>query len=115
MWDPLLHPFPETVHGFRCMLAVKYLQLVESTYSPDTLGFDLIRDLITVIRCSNYVEATSKYCHFHALIEGTSETQLRQPVCEPCLCPHCPRHKGSGMDQQTYVPKASDVQNVQKP
>nr|CAJ45034.1 precoat protein [Tomato yellow leaf curl virus] len=36
MWDPLLNEFPESVHGFRCMLAIKYLQSVEETYEPNT-------------------------------------------------------------------------------
>nr|QBK46359.1 AV2 [Pedilanthus leaf curl virus] len=106
--------FPETVHGFRCMLAVKYLQIVENTYSPETKGYDLIRDLISVIRARNYVEATSRYNHFHARFEGTSPSQLRQPICEPCCCPHCPRHQGKSMGEQAHEQKAQDVQDVQK-
>nr|QBO66565.1 pre-coat [Papaya leaf crumple virus] len=112
MWDPLLNEFPETVHGLRCMLAVKYLQLVENTYSRDTLGYDLIRDLISVISARNYVEATSRYHHFNAGLEGTPPSQLRQPICESCCCPNCPRHKGKGLDQQAHVQKAQDVQAV---
>ncbi|CAQ63435.1 coat protein [Okra leaf curl virus] len=61
MWDPLVNEFPESVHGFRCMLAIKYLQALEDTYEPNTLGSDLIRDLISVIRAKNYVEATRRY------------------------------------------------------
>nr|AKH41049.1 pre-coat protein [Ageratum yellow vein virus] len=114
MWDPLLNEFPETVHGFRCMLAVKYLQLVEDTYSPDTIGYDLVRDLISVIRARNYVEATRRYTDFHSRLESTSPSQLRQPICEPCCCPHCPRHQSKIMDQQAHVPEAQNVQNVQK-
>nr|WBU87210.1 pre-coat protein [Croton yellow vein mosaic virus] len=115
MWDPLVNEFPETVLGFRCMLAVKYLQLVEKTYEPDTLGHDLIRDLISVIRARNYVEASSRYNHFHARFEGTPSSQLRHPIFEPCCCPHCPGHQSKGMGQQTHVPEAQDVQDVQKP
>ena len=55
MWDPLLNEFPESVHGFRCMLAIKYLQSVEETYEPNTLGHDLIRDLISVVRARDCV------------------------------------------------------------
>nr|QBO66544.1 pre-coat [Papaya leaf crumple virus] len=112
MWDPLLNEFPETVHGFRCMLAVKYLQLVENTYSPDTLGYDLIRDLIPVISARNYVQATSRYHHFNARLEGTPPSQLRQPIFEPCCWSHCPRHKSKGLDQHAHEPKAQDVQDV---
>ncbi|AGZ95246.1 V2 [Blechum yellow vein virus] len=116
MWDPLLNEFPETMYGFRCMLAVKYLQLVESTYSPDTLGYDLIRDLISVLRARNYVEATSRYCHFHTRLEGTTPSQLREPLQQPCCCPHCPRHKQKeNMGQPAHVQEAQNVQNVQKP
>nr|QBO66579.1 pre-coat [Papaya leaf curl virus] len=115
MWDPLLNEFPETVHGYRCMLAVKYLQLVEKTYSPETLALDLIRDLISVIRPRNYVEATSRYIHFPAPLEGTPSSQLGQPICDPCCCPHVPRHQSKSMGQQAHVPEAQELQDVQKP
>nr|QEL50491.1 movement protein [Tomato leaf curl Mali virus]QEL50497.1 movement protein [Tomato leaf curl Mali virus]QEL50515.1 movement protein [Tomato leaf curl Mali virus]QEL50521.1 movement protein [Tomato leaf curl Mali virus]QEL50527.1 movement protein [Tomato leaf curl Mali virus] len=115
MWDPLLNEFPESVHGFRCMLAIKYLQAIEETYEPNTLGYDLIRDLISVVRASNYVEATRRYSHFHSRLEGSSKTELRQPILQPCCCPHCPRHKqASTMDVPAHVPKAQVLQNVQK-
>nr|AFB83449.1 pre coat protein [Cotton leaf curl Burewala virus] len=114
MWDPLLNEFPDTVHGFRCMLAVKYLQLVEKTYSPDTLGYDLIRGLILVKGARNYVEATSRYNHFHARFEGTPSSQLRQPLCEPCCFPHFPRHQSKSMGEQGHEQKAQEVQDGQK-
>ncbi|ACL36289.1 AV2 [Bhendi yellow vein mosaic Delhi virus] len=112
MWDPLLHEFPETLHGLRCMLAVKYLQDIEKNYSPDTVGYDLVRDLILVLRAKNYGEATSRYHHFNARIESTPTSQLRQPLWSSCSCPHCPRHKSKGMDQQADEPKTQNVQNV---
>nr|AAU08295.1 pre-coat protein [Tomato yellow leaf curl Sardinia virus]WEX97562.1 V2 protein [Tomato yellow leaf curl Sardinia virus]WEX97568.1 V2 protein [Tomato yellow leaf curl Sardinia virus]WEX97574.1 V2 protein [Tomato yellow leaf curl Sardinia virus]WEX97580.1 V2 protein [Tomato yellow leaf curl Sardinia virus] len=115
MWDPLLNEFPDSVHGLRCMLAIKYLQLVEETYEPNTLGHDLIRDLISVIRARDYAEANRRYINFNARLEGSSKTELRQPVYQPCCCPHCPRHQASIMDLQAHVSKAADVQNVQKP
>nr|WBU87168.1 pre-coat protein [Chilli leaf curl virus] len=115
MWDSLVNEFPETVHGFRCMLAVKYLQLLENTYAPDTLGYDLIRDLISVIRAKNYAQATSRYNHFHALLEGTPLAQLRQPLFQPCCCPHCPRPTPPPMGEQAHEQEAQDVQDVQKP
>ncbi|CAM91947.1 V2 protein [Tomato leaf curl Toliara virus] len=115
MWDPLLNDFPETVHGFRCMLAIKYLQAVEKQYEPGTLGFELIRDLIVVLRTKNYVEATCRYSNFHSRVQGASPVELRQPILEPCCCPHCPRHKQTAsMGQQAHVPKAQDVPDVQK-
>nr|CAH18981.1 AV2 protein [Tomato leaf curl China virus] len=115
MWDPLLNQFPETVFGLRCMLAVKYLQLVEHTYSPDTVGYELIRDLISVVRARKYAEATSRYEHFNARMEGTPSAELRQPVRCPCTCPYCPRHvKIKGMGQSAHVSEAQDLQNVQE-
>nr|QIH55955.1 V2 protein [Malvastrum yellow vein Yunnan virus] len=72
MWDPLLNEFPETVHGFRCMLSIKYLQLLSEGYSPDTVGFDLIRELISILRSRNYVEASCRYRHFYSRVEGAS-------------------------------------------
>nr|ARR96804.1 AV2 [Cotton leaf curl Alabad virus] len=114
MWDPLLNEFPDTVHGFRCMLSVKYLQLLSQDYSPDTLGYELIRDLICILRSRNYVEASCRYRHFYARVESTPPSQLRQPICEPCCCPHCPRHKAKGMDKQAYEQETQNVSDVQK-
>nr|AQY45818.2 AV2 protein [Alternanthera yellow vein virus] len=114
MWDPLLNPFPQTVHGFRCMLSVKYLQAVEEIYAPDTLGADLIRELIQVIRASNYVEACSRYDHFIKRIEGTTSSQLRQPYCSPCYCPpDCPCHSKTAVVEPSHVSQAKVVPNVQ--
>nr|AGH27797.1 AV2 protein [Tomato yellow leaf curl virus] len=116
MWDPLLYEFPESVHGFRCMLATKYLQSVEETYEPNTLGDDLIRDLISVVSARDYVEATRRYNHFHARLEVSPKAELRQPIQQPCCCSHCPRHKQATiMDVQAHVPEAQNIQNVSKP
>nr|AIY31216.1 AV2 protein [Tomato yellow leaf curl virus] len=116
MWDPLLNEFPESVHGLRCMLAIKYLQSVEETNEPNTFGQDLIRDLISVVRARDYVEATRRYNHFHARLEGSPNAELRQPIQHPCCCPHCPRHKQATiMDVQGHVPEAQNIQNVSKP
>ncbi|AFM77720.1 precoat protein [French bean leaf curl virus] len=116
MWDPLLHDFPETVFGLRCMLAVKYLQLVEQSYSPDTLGYDLIRDLISVVRARRYAEATSRYANFSARMESTPPAELRLPLRCPCSCPYCNRHfKVKGVGQQADEQEAQDLSNVQKP
>ncbi|AMO26187.1 putative precoat protein [Pepper yellow leaf curl virus TDWS-21] len=92
MWDPLIHPFPETLHGFRCMLAIKYLQSLEATYSPDTVGGEFVRDLICLLRCKNYAEAFHRYSVVVANVYNTPETKLRESVQSPCCCPHCPRH-----------------------
>nr|AGH27827.1 AV2 protein [Tomato yellow leaf curl virus] len=116
MWDPLLNEFPESVHGFRCMIAIKYLQSVDETYEPNTLGHDLIRDLISVVRARDYAEATRRYNHFHARLEGSPKAELRQPIQQPCCCPHCTRHKQATIiDVQAHVPEAQNIQNVSKP
>ena len=116
MWDPLVNDFPDTVHALRCMLAIKYCQLVANTYDPDTVGYDLLRDLILVIRARNYVEASRRYSDFNARLQSTPPVELRQPRDQPCRCPHCPRHKQkAGLDLQAHVSQAQDVQDVQKP
>ncbi|AAF01054.1 precoat protein [Tomato yellow leaf curl Indonesia virus-[Lembang]] len=113
MWDPLLNEFPDSVHGFRCMLAIKYLQGVEATYAPDTVGYDLVRDLISVVRASNYAEACRRYSLFRSRIESTPSSQLRQPRYQPCCCTHCPRHKSKEvLDFSAYVPEAQDLPDV---
>nr|QIH55989.1 V2 protein [Malvastrum yellow vein Yunnan virus]QIH55996.1 V2 protein [Malvastrum yellow vein Yunnan virus] len=109
MWDPLLNEFPETVHGFRCMLSIKYLQLLSEGYSPDTVGFDLIRELISILRSRNYVEASCRYRHFYSRVEGASSSELRQPLLNPCSCPHCPRHKISKLGEQAHESQAQNV------
>nr|AIY31209.1 AV2 protein [Tomato yellow leaf curl virus] len=116
MWDPLLNEFPESVHGYRCMLANKYFQSVEETYEANTLGHDIIRDLISVVRARDYVEATRRYNHFHARLEGSRKAELRQPIQQACCCPHSPTHKqATKMDVQAHVPEAQNIQNVSKP
>nr|AGR84111.1 AV2 [East African cassava mosaic Malawi virus] len=115
MWDPLLNEFPESVHGFRCMLAIKYLQALEETYEPNTLGHDLTSvHLICVIRARDYVEATRRYNHFHSRLEvrrSCTSTARSAAV----LLSHCPRHKQATiMDVPAHVSKAQNVQNVQK-
>nr|AEM36747.1 AV2 protein [Malvastrum yellow vein virus] len=115
MWDPLLNDFPETVHGFRCMLSIKYLHLLSEGYSPDTVGSDLIRELISIFRSRKYVEASCRYRHFYSRVEGASSSELRQPLLNPCSCPHCPRHKISKLGEQAHESQAQNVQDVQKP
>ncbi|AAL60506.1 precoat protein [East African cassava mosaic Zanzibar virus] len=115
MWDPLLNDFPETVHGFRSMLAVKYLLHLEQEYDRGTVGAEYIRDLIGVLRCKSYVEATRRYNNLNTRIQGAEEAELRQPIHEPCCCPHCPRHQKQNMGQQAHVSEAQDVQTVSKP
>nr|UFP62833.1 AV2 [African cassava mosaic virus] len=113
MWDPLVNEFPDSGPGLRCMLTIKYFQALEDTSEPNTLGPDLGRDLISVIRARNYVEATRGYHPFNPRFQGSSKVELRQPIQEPCYCPHCPSHKSkTGLDDQAHVQKAHDVQDV---
>ncbi|AJM13610.1 movement protein [Asystasia mosaic Madagascar virus] len=109
MWDPLCNDFPSTVHGFRCMLATKYLLEIEKTYEPNCVGQLFIRDLISVVRAPNYVEATRRYNHFHTRFKGTTSSQLRQPACSCILCPH---HQKAGMGEQADVSQAQNVPHV---
>ncbi|AHA82272.1 AV2 [Tomato leaf curl New Delhi virus 4] len=112
MRDPLLLAFPERVHGVRSMLVEKPLQEMEDHYSPDTVGYDFIRDLILVLRAKNYEEPTSRYHHIKAPIEGIQICQVRQPQRSECSGPHCPRHRSKGLDQQAYEQKTQNIQNA---
>nr|QGX13950.1 movement protein [Tomato yellow leaf curl Kanchanaburi virus]QGX13962.1 movement protein [Tomato yellow leaf curl Kanchanaburi virus] len=109
MWDPLLHPFPESLHGFRCMLAIKYLQSLQSKYSPDTLGSEFLKDFICILRSRNYAEAFNRYSDVVANVYNTPEAKLRESVQSPCLCPHCPRHvlQTKSLEKPSYVHEAT--------
>nr|UQT67971.1 precoat protein [Sida yellow vein Madurai virus]UZN46553.1 precoat protein [Sida yellow vein Madurai virus] len=115
MWDPLENEFPETVHGFRSMLAVKYMQEIAKSYEPSTLGFEYVRDLISVLRCKDYVQASCKYGVFLSNFFRASKAELRQSSPINCCCPYCPRHKEKKMDQQAHESKAQILQNVSNP
>ncbi|AGR84124.1 AV2 [East African cassava mosaic Malawi virus] len=115
MWDPLLNEFPESVHGFRCMLAIKYLQALEETYEPNTLGHDLVRDLICVIRARDYVEATRRYNHFHSRLEVRRSCTSTARSAAVLLSPLSKAYQQATiMDVPAHVSKAQNVQNVQK-
>nr|UFP63058.1 AV2 [East African cassava mosaic virus] len=115
MWDPLVNDFPETVHGFRSMLAVKYLLHLEQEYDRATVGAEYMRALFGVLRCKNYVEATRRYNNLNTRIPSAEKAELRQPIQEPCCCPHCQRQQKQNMGQQAHVSEAPDVQNVSEP
>nr|UED37341.1 AV2 protein [Conyza yellow vein virus] len=115
MWDPLENDFAHTVHGFRCMLAVKYLLCIEKLYSPDTLGGELIRELIQTLRCKNYVEASSRYSDIYSRIQGSSSSQLRESLHVTCNCSVCPYKQKTVMGQQAHVQEAQTIQAVQDP
>nr|ACQ65858.1 AV2 [Cotton leaf curl Multan virus] len=114
MWDPLVNEFPDTVHGFRCMLSVKYLQLLSQIILQIPLVTSYYGIYICILRSRNYVEASCRYRHFYARVESTPASELRQPIHQPCCCPHCPRHKTTGMDKQAYEQEAQNVSDVQK-
>ena len=55
------------------MLAIKYCQLVANTYDPDTVGYDLIRDLILVLR-ARLIPGLSKFNRRRTLEAGVEIT-----------------------------------------
>ncbi|ADO40703.1 precoat protein [Bhendi yellow vein India virus [India:Thadagan:OY156:2006]] len=114
MWDPLLNEFPDVLHALRCRLSAKYSLLLSQEYAPDTHGYDLIRDLICIVRSRNYVEASCRSRHLYARVESRQAYQIRQPIHQPCCCPHCPRHKTTGMDKQAYEQETQNVPDAQK-
>nr|AAX39364.1 AV2 [East African cassava mosaic virus] len=114
MWDPLLNDFPETVHGFRSMLAVKYLLHLEQEYDRGTVGAEYIRDLIVFYGVRDYVEATRRYNNLNTRIQGAEEAELRQSI-RTVLLPPLSASPEAKYGQQAHVSEAQDVQNVSKP
>ncbi|AQS23365.1 pre-coat protein [Desmodium mottle virus] len=113
MWDPLEHPFPHTVYGVRCMLAVKYVQLVIATYPVDSIGEDLLRRLIQILRCRNHDEAELRYSLLYADVERTEASDLRNPSGAPCTCRSCPKHvQTKGLEEPAHVQEAQDIQGL---
>nr|ADB96022.1 AV2 [Horsegram yellow mosaic virus] len=91
MWDPLLNDFPKTVHGFRCMLAIKYLEHVQENYSTNSVGFVYLTELIQLLRIRKHAKAELRYRLLYPGIQCSSETDLRHPpgaigACGKCSC-----------------------------
>ncbi|BAA33157.1 1R2a [Mungbean yellow mosaic virus] len=57
MWDPLVNDFPKSLHGFRCMLAIKYLQYIQANYPSNSLGYVYLTELIQVLRIRKHAKA----------------------------------------------------------
>ncbi|AAP23240.1 pre-coat protein [Mungbean yellow mosaic India virus - [Akola]] len=113
MWDPLLNDFPKSVHGFRCMLAIKYLQQVQESYPSNSLGFSYLTGLIQVLRIRNHAKADLRYCLLYPDIECTEEIELRYPAYAPCLCGRCPyQHEKEALDQPSHVEETSVLPTV---
>ncbi|ADG36409.1 pre-coat protein [Soybean mild mottle virus] len=113
MWDPLQNPFPHTVHGLRCMLAIKYVQLVIDTYPQDSIGEDLLRQIIQILRCRNHDQAEFRYSILFADVERTEKTQLRNPYGTTCTCRFCPKHvQAKSLEEPTHVQEAQNLQDV---
>nr|AFS32145.1 pre-coat protein [Dolichos yellow mosaic virus]QPN02344.1 movement protein [Dolichos yellow mosaic virus] len=80
MWDPLVNDFPDTLHGLRCMLAVKFVQELLETYPRDSNGRILLEELIQVLRCKSYAKAQFRYGVFFSKAHNTSKGNLRRSV-----------------------------------
>nr|AKP17212.1 AV2 [Dolichos yellow mosaic virus] len=95
MWDPLVNDFPDTLHGLRCMLAVKFVQELLVTYPRDSNGRILLEELISVLRCKRYVKAQFRYGVFYSKTQCTSKAQLRQPICNTDVSSSNSEHQSS--------------------
>nr|BDQ69142.1 movement protein [East African cassava mosaic Cameroon virus] len=120
MWNPLVNDFPETVHGFRSMLAVKYLLHLEQEYeSRYCRGLKYIRDLNRGgYGCKKFMAKPTREKlknSQHPVSKGGGGVNFTQPIHEPCGGPYCPRHQKQNMGQQAHVSEAQDVQDVSKP
>nr|QHD57840.1 precoat protein [Horsegram yellow mosaic virus]QPK40951.1 precoat protein [Horsegram yellow mosaic virus] len=113
MWDPLLNDFPKTVHGFRCMLAIKYLQQVQENYPTNSVGFLYITELIQVLRIRKHAKAELRYRLLYPGIQCSSETDLRHPPGATCFCGRCPYHnEKKALDQPPHVEETSVLPTV---
>nr|UDD75320.1 pre-coat protein [Mungbean yellow mosaic virus]UTQ10594.1 precoat protein [Mungbean yellow mosaic India virus] len=104
MWDPLVNDFPKSLHGFRCMLAIKYLQYIQENYPSNSLGYLYLTELIQVLRIRKHAKAELRYRLLYPDVECAEETDLRHPAHAPCLCGRCPyQHEKKTMDQPSHV------------
>ncbi|KAK8652862.1 hypothetical protein V6N13_126885 [Hibiscus sabdariffa] len=87
MFDPLENELPATVHGIRCMLAVKYISEIQQKYSPESLGWILCLQLKRIIRCSDYFKANRRLGEFLRDKESHTASDLHARVaCSACQC-----------------------------
>nr|ABD60094.1 pre-coat protein [Mungbean yellow mosaic virus] len=113
MWDPLLNDFPESLHGFRCMLAIKYLQQVQENYPSNSLGFLYLTGLIQVLRIRNHAQADLRYGLLYPDIECTEKIKLRYPARAACVSGRCPyQHEEKTLDQPPHVEETSVLPTV---
>nr|WNB50943.1 pre-coat protein [Mungbean yellow mosaic India virus] len=113
MWDPLLNDFPKSVHGFRCMLAIKYLQQVQENYPSNSLGFLYLTGLIQVLRIRNHAKADLLYGLLYPDLESTEEIEHRYPAPAACFCGRCPyQHEKKTLDQPSHVEETSVLPTV---
>ncbi|AAQ16290.1 pre-coat protein [Dolichos yellow mosaic virus] len=95
MWDPLVNDFPDTLHGLRCMLAVKFVQELLETYPRDSNGHILLEELIQVLRCKRYAKAQFRYGVFYSKTQRTSKAQLRHSICNTDVSSSNSEHQSS--------------------
>nr|AOF45945.1 movement protein [Mungbean yellow mosaic India virus] len=113
MWDPLLNDFPEPLHGFRSMLAIKYLQQVQENYPSNSLGFLYLTGLIQVLRIRNHAQADLRYSLLYPDIDTHGGDKLRYPARAACVCGRCPlQHEEETLDQPPHVEETSVLPTV---
>ncbi|ADU02156.1 precoat protein [Rhynchosia yellow mosaic India virus] len=116
MWDPLLNDFPKSRHGFRCMIAIKFLQACQEQYPNNSLGFEFLRKLISNLRSKDHAKAELRYRLLITAISSSSKIELRQPNGTTCTCIQCPRHnkekaldESSDVEETTFLSIVSDT------
>nr|QHD57723.1 precoat protein [Mungbean yellow mosaic virus]QHD57729.1 precoat protein [Mungbean yellow mosaic virus]UVJ68679.1 pre-coat protein [Mungbean yellow mosaic virus]UYO78265.1 AV2 [Mungbean yellow mosaic virus]WJJ67068.1 pre-coat protein [Mungbean yellow mosaic virus] len=104
MWDPLVNDFPKSLHGFRCMLAIKYLQYIQENYPSNSLGYVYLTELIQVLRIRKHAKAELRYRLLYPDVECAEEADLRHPAFLTCHCGKCPcQREKEEVDQPTHV------------
>nr|WLD47581.1 pre-coat protein [Rhynchosia yellow mosaic virus] len=119
MWDPLLNDFPLSLHGLRCMLAIKYLHAVQEGYPPHSLGYLFLQELVRIVRCRDHAKAELRYGILKSDVISAEKTDFRQPPVPSCSCFTCPHHgqkKGMGQSpDESEAPLLSVVSHSGRP
>nr|QBQ95429.1 pre-coat prtein [Mungbean yellow mosaic virus] len=110
MWDPLVNDFRKSLHGFRCMLAIKYLQYIQANFPSTSLGLLYLNELIQVLRIRKHAKVEIRSLLLYPDVDCAEETDLRHPAVVTCICGKCPSQwQKEEVDQPTNVEETEVV------
>nr|WNB50950.1 pre-coat protein [Mungbean yellow mosaic India virus] len=113
MWVPLLNDFPFSVHGFRCLLAIKYLQRFQEIFPSYSLGFLYLTGLIQELRFRNHAKGDLQSGLLYPDFKCTEEMEFQYPAPVACFCGRCAyQHEKKTLDQPSHVEDTSVLPSV---